>query len=121
MKKIMVVWIFIMIILVGGLTFIGFHKANTQGVYRELEKKIVTAAESYFEMNPNRLPNAGSLSITSERLIYEGFLDNLYHEGECIGYVIVTIRIRSHNFNGYIKCDNYTTHGFNENYLEEGR
>ena len=120
MRKLIIPWIFIMVMLVGGLTFIGFYQASRYGSYRELESRLQRAAESYFGMFPGELPNTGRSSITSHTLINEGFLNNLNYEEEvCIGYVIISRRRIFYNYSAYIKCDNYATRGFNERYIED--
>jgi len=119
MKKVYIVWIIIMLMLVGTLTFIGWYKANTYGVYHELEKNLQSAAESYFGNFPERLPNAGSRSITSEALINGNFLESLETEDDlCIGYVIVTRNTIFYNYRAYIRCGNYTTRGFDDTIIE---
>lgn len=118
MRKLIIPWIFTMILLVGGLTFIGFYQANKYGAYRALERKLEAAAGSYLGQFPDRHPNAGSKLITANYLINEGFLDNLETEDEsCTGYVIVTRRGMFYRYSSFIKCDNYITRNFDEEYL----
>jgi hypothetical protein len=117
MRKLMIPWIFIMIMLVGGLTFIGFYQASRYGAYRDLERRLENAARSYLGQFPDRHPNTSKV-ITSNYLMNEDFLDNLkIEDNQCTGYVIVTRRGRFYNYGAYIKCDNYTTRGFDEDNL----
>lgn len=113
-----VTWIIVMILLVGGLTFIGWQNIQRNGRYFELEKSLRLAAESYFNNYTERL--SGESIVSKETLIYEEFLGNIDEElTSCIGYVIATPRVRSHLFKSYVKCENYTTRGFNQEYLEK--
>ena len=123
MKKTFIVWLFIAIILFGGLTLYGFLKQSRFGDYYDLEAGLASAAKTYYEQYPNYLP-AKSTSITSQKLIEENFLDKLElskvnSESEtCTGYVLITKQIVTYEYEAFIKCPDYITKKYDLNYEE---
>jgi len=117
MKKMFITWILLMILMVGGLTFIGWHNIQRHGIYFSLERTMRLAAEEYFEMFNERL--TGESVVSKETLIQQELIEGIDEElMRCVGYVLATPRGRSHTFRSYIKCEDYTTRGFDELFLE---
>ena len=109
MKKILIVWIIIAVLLVGSLTFIGLKLTAKNKVYYELENKLTESAKIYYGQYPGHLPST-SLTITSDKLIKNNFLEALTLDKEtCIGYVAVTKNGLFYKYQPFIKCENYTT------------
>ena len=92
-------------------------KKNNQE-YQKLEEKLKLSAEKYTTTTFNYPEDNKDLIITKEKLIEEGYLDNLNYKKEaCLGYVIVT-KDQVYKYKSYIKCENYTTDGFKEEKLK---
>ncbi len=109
MKKIFFPMIIIAIVLVLGLTFIGYSLSTKNKVYYDLEDKIESSAKGYYSQYPEEFPNSKTL-ITSVKLIESNFLDNLTNSEEnCEGYVIVTNVNNFYKYKPFIKCEHYIT------------
>lgn len=115
MKKILTIWIFVAVILVGSLTTIGFVVKKQNKEYKNLEEKIKFEAQSYYGAKPIELKEGSHISI--ESLKKEGYeINNIVNGDTCSGYVIITSKMSLLNYNPYIKCENYTTKGYNPLY-----
>ena len=57
MKKNMVIWLILIVILVGGLTIIGLKIKNENKEYKTLEKKMTDVAKAYYGEKPGLLKN----------------------------------------------------------------
>ncbi len=114
MKKILIIWFLISLLLVGGLTFIGINLKSKNKEYYELEDRIRNAAKDYYAQYPNELP-INEVIITDEKLIEHNFLNNLNYNNEiCRGYVLVKKTYLLHDYIPFIKCSNYNTKNYNE-------
>ena len=112
MKKILVVWIIIAVILIAGLTILGFHIKKQNEPYKKLEKELEKQAISLIGEKPSYFPNGGKLTL-------EDFRNNNYEVSLKVdndvctdGYVIVSKNMGILDYKGYVKCNNYTTHGY---------
>lgn len=113
MKNSLIISAFIMLILVGSLTFIGINLTKKNGEYYNLETEITSAAKDYYAQYPNELPNS-EIIITAYKLIETNFLDKLaVNDEECNGYVIIKKNYISHDYKPYINCKNYQTKKYN--------
>ncbi|MDD2504758.1 MAG: hypothetical protein PHF21_00620 [Bacilli bacterium] len=111
MKKILLMWVFVSIILVGLLTFFGINLKNKNQAYYELENKIKDSAINYYKEYPDKIFGKEHLIIDKE-LINQNFLNELKFKNEvCTGYVIIK---KNCNYKPYIKCDKYTTKDYNK-------
>ena len=109
MKKAFVAMIVIAIMLVGGLTYIGFSLKSKNKDYYNLENKLMDSAKVYCGQYPGLL-QTNNLTLSSEKLIGENFLDNLNHgEEACVGYVVVSKNGIAYDYKPFIKCPNYET------------
>lgn len=113
MKKILIVWIIIAVLMVGGLTTYGFLFNNQNKPYKTLEHDLQEAAEGYMGMYPayllstNKLPN--------EEMLKSGYSKELIVNNEkCEGYVEITNAGGVYKYKPYIKCKNYQTKGYEE-------
>ena len=113
MKKMIIIWVFLAVGLVGTLTFIGLQFQEDIKAYRGYEKDIIESAQIYMEINKPTLDVGESLQININKLIKEKFL-NTKEVGEdiCDGYVIITKKYDKIDYSSYIKCEEYTTDGY---------
>ena len=112
MKKTFVAMIVIAVMMVGGLTFIGYYLSTANKEYYEIEKTLENAAARFYGQFPEQFP-ASSTTITAAQLINTGFLDEI--KDDCTGYVEVKKSGRFYNYTAFIDCDNYTTRKYDAN------
>lgn len=113
MKKNMAIWLILIVILVGGLTVIGFKIKNENKEYKTLEKKMTDVSKSYYGEKPALLKNNGIITI-EELSEYDNTLIPKVNEEECKGYVKTTSSMGIYEYKAYIKCDNYKTNGYTD-------
>ncbi len=112
MKKITIVWTIILIVIVAGLTFIGF-KIKSENKDNVLEKALITQSEKYFGLYMSKYPKLNeSVRITYEELKEEGYDAELGLN--CTGYVVVENKNGVYDYKAYVSCPNYTTEGYSE-------
>ncbi len=112
MKKLSVVWGLIVISLFALLMTFGIMYKSKTKVYKELENKLVEAEKKYADAH-FAYPETGIVKTDANTLIEEGFLDNLkINDKECTGYATVGHDSVAFEYKGYVKCDNYTTKGY---------
>lgn len=115
MKKLIYVWITLILVLVFGLTIIGLNINSKNKKYYDLEDTIESATKNYLGQYPDEFP-LNTLNMTSERLIATSFLDNLNISGEeCKGYVVVKKKYMYYEYKPFIKCKKYSTKNFDDN------
>lgn len=110
MKKITIVWTITLVIIVGGLTFIGFQ-IKKDNVNNFMEDALKEQAEKYFGLYPGLFPTLGN----SKKITYEELKDNDHDpklESGCTGYVIVENKNSGFDYKAYVSCPNYTTEGY---------
>lgn len=111
MKVISVVWGFILVLLVIGLTVIGFVYKHESKVYKEYEELLVKQATSYVE--DHSLYPDESLKITDDEMLEGGYLETTYVNGhDCSSYVMVLKNGKSYSFDSFVQCGNYKTKGY---------
>ena len=111
MKKNMVIWSILIVILVGGLTIIGLKIKNDNKEYKTLEKKMTDVAKAYYGENPGLLKNNETISL-QDLSNYNNTLTNKVNEEECNGYIKTTSNMGIFEYKAYIKCKEYTTKGY---------
>ena len=111
MKKNMVIWLILIVILVGGLTVIGLKIKNDNKEYKTLEKKMTDVAKAYYGEKPNLLKNNETISL-QDLSDYDKTLTNKINDEECTGYVKTTSNMGIFDYKAYIKCNEYTTKGY---------
>ncbi|MBE6160822.1 MAG: hypothetical protein E7158_01190 [Firmicutes bacterium] len=117
MKKIWVIWIFLAIVLIGGLTSIGFIYKNKSKKYKLLEKKLVEITKKYTATDFKYPVNNEKILIKYEELKSAGLIEKLEVDNKkCNGYVILSNKDVI-NYKAYIDCDVYKTHGFDSKNL----
>ncbi len=115
-KMLFGVWAFIVIVLIGLLTLIGYMLKNNKEEYIEIEEELREAAQKYVLDNGDYPDLGNELKLTSKDLYEAAYLDrdDLENNGDsCDGYVIVyTDNIVK--YKAYIKCKNYMSKGYQE-------
>jgi len=111
MKKVMIIWAIVAVILVGGLTYIGFNIKRKDKPYKELEKTLTKQAVALIGEQP-------SLVMVDNKITIDLFnannitIDMNVNSDVCDGYVIVENVRGFYNYKPYIKCQNYQTKGY---------
>lgn len=112
MKKITIVWTITLVLIVSGLTIIGF-KIKADNIDNIMEKSLITKAEKYLGLYPSLFPALGKeIRLDAEKLKSEGYDPEL--EKDCTGYVIVKNENSGFKYKAYINCPNYTTKGYSK-------
>src|SRR5574344_2017336 len=114
LKKISIIWGIVLLVAFGLLTYFGLKwKAKYDG-YFDLEKKLVSVTKNYYESEHTYPTANNSVKITYEELKSNNLIDELtYNDDKCDGYVLVKNN-GVIEYNAYIKCNNYTTKGYNK-------
>lgn len=109
MKKISIIWGTILVLIVIGLTAIGFLYKNKSGDYKKMEDRLVEVAKKYVDQKFLYPDLNKSVKVTYQEMKRENFISDLKkEEEECDGYVIVS-NDGVHKYKGYVTCDKYTT------------
>lgn len=87
--------------------------------YDRIEERIVTAGMSYYEDNPNQLPQSGTSSIDTSTLVAQGYLNDLStytKEGVvCSGTLYVTKTPTDYSYRSTLNCGtSYVTKSFKD-------
>lgn len=115
MKKMIITWVVLLILLVGTLTFIGYRYSDSRKIYYTLENDIIEAGDTYLKVNEMTLGVNDKIKLTTKQLKDADFLTNsLIDEEICKGYIIIEKTLKNYNFDAYIKCAEYTTNGYEE-------
>lgn len=111
MKVISVVWGVVLVLLVAGLTIIGFVYKHETKVYKEYEDYLVKQTTAYVE--DHSLYPEESLKITDEELLDDGYIESTYvNHHDCTSYVMILKKGETYDFEPYIQCGNYKTKGY---------
>ena len=113
MKHIYFVWGFIIVLLLGTITYMGIVIIDKNKEYKSLENEIEETVEKYLGEHLNEYPTNGSKKINISYIINKGYKINLtVNNDSCDGYVVVKKERVGYTFKPYIKCNNYTTNGY---------
>ena len=112
-KKMYVVWTILVIIIFTLLTTFGFIYKKKMSVYKDLEAKLVEAEKKYVDANFLYPENKEMVKTTSTTLIENNDLDGLDIENDsCTGYAIIYNKNGVYEYKGFVKCEKYTTKGY---------
>lgn len=112
MKKITIIWTITLVVIVAGLTVIGF-KIKEENINEIMEESVVEQAKKYLGMYPGLFPTLGkTIKLDAEKMKSEGYDSEL--EDGCTGYALVENKNVGFTYKGYIKCEEYTTKGYSE-------
>jgi prepilin-type N-terminal cleavage/methylation domain-containing protein len=89
-------------------------------VFSANEKLMITAAESYYKANSNKLPSqiSNNKVVTLKTLVEDGFIKEIKKPDDsaitCKGYVVVEKSLENvFNYNSYLNCgDGFVTTGY---------
>ncbi len=113
MHRISVIWGIVLVLLVTGLTAIGFLYKNKSKDYKEMENKLVNFAEKYVEAKFLYPEENQSLRITLDDLKSNDYLEELKKDDDvCDGYVVVSHDGFVYHYKGFVKCPKYTTKNY---------
>lgn len=103
---VVVVLIIVIMLFVGG--------GNKTLSYENIEGKLVSAGERYFENHKDKLPDSGSASVDVNTLVSEGYLNDLSTYTEdgvtCDGKAYVTKNPTGYSYRANLECGkNYST------------
>ena len=111
MKK--VLWIIFVVILFFGIVF-GYNIFFKNKEYKQLEKDMEDVVANYLGQYINEFPKNGEKKINITDVIEKGYgIDMLVNSDVCDGYVVIKKVSIAYEYDGYIKCDNYKTKGYN--------
>lgn len=109
MKKMIIAWMFIAVVLFGSLLTIGIVNTKKYEPYKVLESDLVEAAKGYIELTDKKITNKKT-KITETDLENKNILPNMEVDGDlCSGYVNVSNTINGLEYQAMIKCDKYET------------
>lgn len=101
-NKIIVLWGFIIFGLVISIYILGISKSD-EVKYNELKENLKLSIDNY--LSDNNLWPSNTITISSEELIENNYLNNLTYEGsECSADVIVTNNGKKYNYEYDITC-----------------
>lgn len=119
LKVFSVVWGIVAVLLFTGLTTMGFIYKNKTKKYKKLETNLVEVAKKYTATDFNFPVNGENIVISYSELHDKNLIDKLEVESQkCDGYVVVSFNNVT-EYKGYVKCNKYKTHDFDDKYLEE--
>ncbi len=112
MKRIAIVWTITLLIIVAGLTVIGF-KIKKDNIGDLSEDALVEQTKKYLGYYTNLYPTKGkSITLTYEKLKDEGYDAKL--EDDCTGYVVIENTDMGFTYKAYVDCPEYRTKGYSE-------
>lgn len=118
LKKVSIVWGIVVFIIFGLLTTMGFIYKKKTAKYKKLENKLVELAKTYTATD-FKFPMAGEeIIVTYKELKEHDLIKKLEIDKKtCDGYVKLTFNGVT-EYKGYVICDKYKTHGFENNKLD---
>lgn len=115
MKKIYILWGFIIVLLLSVVTYLGFNIVNKNKEYKTLEDNMEQVVSKYLGQYINEYPSSGSKRVNITDVINNGYeIDMNVNDDDCDGYVVVKKVSIAYEYDGYIKCNNYTTKDYSE-------
>ena len=116
MKKVTIVWAFIVLSLFAALTTYGILFTKQNKAYKELEKDLAEAGKKYGEID-FVYDNVGEtgINVSFDDLKKEGLIETLeVEEDKCEGYVKIYKSDFVFEYKGFVKCSKYTTKGYDK-------
>ncbi len=110
MKKMIIAWILIAILLFGTIYFIGIRVNKEYKDYRDYEADLIESATVFLNINERKINAGEKKKITVAELLKSGALStNKINDDECDGYVTVKNNGVNYDYKAYIKCKKYTS------------
>ena len=115
MKKKSLLFIGIVILFLGIVVFFAYDLIFKDKEYKVLENNMENVVSKYLGQYFGEYPESGEKKINIIDVINKGYNINMkVNEDVCDGYVVVKKVSIAYEYNGYIKCTNYTTKGYNK-------
>ena len=115
MKNIYFIWVFIIVLILGTVTFLGLNITKRNEKYRNLESDMESIVGKYLGEHLNEYPKSGSKRFELSYIIEQGYnIDLNVNNDICDGYVMVSKESVSYSYDAYIKCNDYVTKGYAE-------
>ena len=113
MKKKSVLIICLSVLLLVPCLFIGYNFFLKDKDYKNLEKNMENIVAKYLGQYIEEYPTSGEKKINITDVIASGYeIDMRVNEETCEGYVVVKKVSFAYEYDGYVKCDKYTTKGY---------
>ncbi len=121
MKKKNILIISVVILLLAVVLFVGYIIFFKDKEYKTLENNMEDVVSKYLGQYIGEYPENGEKKIFITDVIKKGYEIDMNANGEkCAGYVVVKKVSFAYEYDGYIKCDNYTTKGYEDESIEIG-
>lgn len=115
MKKLSIVWGIILVLIFGMLTTFGILYTKKVKPYKDMERKLVDQTKKYVEIEFSYPQNGEEIKVTLEQLQGKTLIDELKHDDKvCKGYATIKKNGIAYEYKGYVKCNDYTTKGYQE-------
>ena len=112
-NKYLILWGLLIAALISLLTTLGFAYKKKTDVYKKLEATLVEASKKYVDAKFLYPQDDRILKVTSDVLLSENQIETMSVDNqECTGYVNVFRDGTIFNYKAFIKCDRYTTKGY---------
>ena len=113
MKKLSIVWGILLVLIFGMLTAFGILYTKKVKPYKDMEKNLVDLTKKYVEIEFSYTQNGEVTTITLEQLKAVSLIEELKHDDEvCKGYATIKKNGVAYEYKGYVKCNDYTTKGY---------
>ncbi len=112
MKKVMVMWFLLVILIFGVLTVFGFKYLKVKD-YKNYEKNLKSVARRYMGEHVGEYPETGDLLYLNESELTQYNQNKIEIENDaCIGFVVIQKGSAGYKYKSYIKCNKYTTKNY---------
>lgn len=116
MRMISYIWGIILVVLVTGLTAIGFVYKHKTEKYESLENKLEESIKAYVDEKFIYPEEGKNIKVTYQELKSNNAIDIIsIDDEECDGYGIVSHEDSTFKYKTYIKCDKYKTKNYDKN------
>ena len=103
----------IVLLILGFVIYFGFNVINKNNDYKTLEDNMETLVSKYLGQYIEEYPKNGEKKLKITDVINQGYEINMkVNDDVCDGYVMVKKVSIAYEYDGYIKCGNYTTKGY---------
>ncbi len=111
----MMAWLFLIVMLVGGLLFVGYSFKNSIRDYEILEVDIKESTNAYIKMKEIDLANGESMRISTNELLESTLLKSTkVGDDTCKGYALVYKNNKKIEIEAKIKCSEYASLEYSE-------
>ena len=105
-NKLFVVWMVVVILVFGGLSFLGFIYKDKVSKYKDYEETLVTESKKYLKDTSSYPKENEEVKISINKLVKLKYLDKEDIIDECKGYIKV-FRKKTFEYEPHITCKYY--------------